>query len=428
MVFASRNGLEGVFLKHLHELLSEKHAKIFPARLLKRWRLVEVRVMRFFALGLAMVFAASSLTYAWDWRSLVSRGRAPNISLLQKRRQELERRKRMAKRKVQEMRRKERTLSEQLRETRERIVRAKIRLAALNREYARVSRQLSQTRSRVMQLRAKLSRHRSILAERLRQLYKHPPSDYVAFVMDARDIEDAAIRTYAFHRIISHDERVIETTRQAKEELEAQEANLKRQQLRLASLRKAIAEQTRELHAAESEQAKLLKRVQTERETYERWLQEWEEESREIAALLRRLQSAQRSRPIPAWTGPFIRPVNGPVVSGFGYRVHPIFKRVKFHYGIDISAPSGAPIRAAADGVVVFAGWRRAYGNTVIVDHGNGLATLYAHCSRILVSEGEVVKQGQVIALVGSTGLSTGPHLHFEVRRYGEPINPLAVR
>lgn len=386
--------------------------------------------MRVFALGLTAIFMVTSLTYAWDWKSLVSRGGTPNISLLKKRKQELERQKRMAKKKVQEMRRKERTLSEQLRETRERIARAKIRLAALNREYAQVSRQLTQTRSRVMQLRAKLSRHRSILAERLRQLYKHPPSNYVAFVLDARDIEDASIRTYAFQRIISHDEKVIETTRQAKEELEVQEAQLQRQQSRLASLRKAIAEQTRELHAAEAEQARLLKRIQTERETYERWLQEWEEESREIAALLRRLQRAQqnRPRPIPAWTGPFIRPVDGPIVSGFGYRVHPIFRRVKFHYGIDISAPSGTPIHAAADGVVVFAGWRRAYGNTVIVDHGNGLATLYAHCSRVLVSEGEVVKQGQVIALVGSTGLSTGPHLHFEVRRYGEPINPLAVR
>jgi len=386
--------------------------------------------MQTFVLGLASIFLVASLAHSWDWKSLVSRGKTPSPSLLRKRQQELEQRKRFARKKVQEMRRKERTLSEQLRETRTRIIRAKIRLAALNREYAQVSRQLSQTRARLTQLRAKLSRHRSILAERLRQLYKHPPSDYVAFVLDSRDIEGAAIRTYAFQRILYHDEKIIETTRQAKEELENQEAQLRRQQARLDSLRRAIEEQTRELRAAEAEQARLLRKVQTERETYERWLQEWEEESRAIATLLRRLQSAQRGRPrpIPAWTGPFIRPVDGPIVSGFGYRVHPIFRRVKFHYGIDIAAPSGTPIRAAAGGVVVFAGWRRAYGNTVIIDHGNGMATLYAHCSRILVGEGEVVKQGQVIALVGNTGLSTGPHLHFEVRRYGEPINPLAVR
>lgn len=215
-----------------------------------------------------------------------------------------------------------------------------------------------------------------------------------------------------------------------KEELEAQEARLLRQQARLAALRQAIAAETQELQAAEAEQRQLLRQVQLKRETYERWLQEWEEESRAIAALLRRLQQAQRGRPrpIPAWTGPFLRPVDGPIVSGFGYRVHPVFRRVKFHYGVDIAAPYGTPIRAAANGVVVFAGWRRAYGNTVILDHGNGLATLYAHCSQILVSEGEVVRQGQIIARVGSTGLSTGPHLHFEVRQYGEPVNPLAVR
>ncbi|MDW8027692.1 MAG: peptidoglycan DD-metalloendopeptidase family protein [Armatimonadota bacterium] len=386
--------------------------------------------MRVLAFGLLAIILVTSLAHGWDWRSLLSRGKEPSVHLLQKRRQELERRKRMARKKVREMRRKEKTLSEQLKVTRERIARARVRLAALNRQYYQVSNQLNQTRQRVMQLRAKLSRHRSILAERLRQLYKHPPSDYVAFVLDARDIEEASVRTYAFQRIIHHDSKVIGETLETKTELEEKEAQLKSQKAKLVALKAAIAEQTKELQDAEAEQKSLLRRVQNERETYERWLQEWEEESREIANLLRRLQRTQqnRPRPIPVWTGPFIRPVDGKIVSGFGYRFHPIFRRVKFHYGIDISAPYGTPIRAVADGVVIFSGWRRAYGNTVIIDHGDGLATLYAHCSRLLVNEGEVVKQGQVIALVGSTGLSTGPHLHFEVRRYGEPINPLAVR
>ncbi len=377
------------------------------------------------ALGLTALVHADG-----NWRQLLSRGKTPSVSSLRQRQKELERRKRAARLKIREMRWKEHSLSEQLRATRTRIARAKRHLAALNKEHTVVSRQLSQTRAQVLQLRAKLSRHRSLLAERLRQLYKHPPSDYVAFVLDAADLEDAAVRTYALQRIVHQDAKIIVTTQKAKTALEEQEAKLRRQQQRLAALRRAIAAQTQELRGAEEEQTDLLHRVQNQREVYERWLQEWEEESRAIASLLRRLQTARRNqpRPIPAWHGPFIRPVNGRVVSGFGYRMHPIFRRVRFHYGLDIAASHGTTIKAAADGVVVFAGWRRAYGNTVIVDHGDGLATLYAHCSQVLVSEGSVVKQGQAIAKVGSTGLSTGPHLHFEVRLYGEPINPLSVR
>jgi murein DD-endopeptidase MepM/ murein hydrolase activator NlpD len=360
-------------------------------------------------------------------RSLLSRGKPPNPQALRQRQKELERRKQMARQKIREMRKKERSLSEQLRDTRQRIATAQARLAVLNREYQKVAAELRQTRERVLAVRARLSRHRSLLAERLRQLYKHPPADYVLFALSAPDVTEAATRTYVFRRIVHYDATMIQATQQTKAELEREMELLRRQQAKLASLRASIAEQARELRQAEAEQTDLLRRIQTERKTYEQWLKEWEEESKAIAALLRRLQMAQRRspRPIPAWRGPFLQPVSGSIVSGFGYRRHPILGGVRFHYGVDIAAPFGTTIRAAADGVVVFAGWRRAYGNTVIIDHGNGLATLYAHCSELLVSEGAVVRQGQPIARVGSTGLATGPHLHFEVRRYGEPVNPL---
>ncbi|MDT7897618.1 MAG: peptidoglycan DD-metalloendopeptidase family protein [Armatimonadota bacterium] len=379
-------------------------------------------------LSLLLLFGTMAQGEGQGWlRSLLSRGKPPNPQALRQRQKELERRKQMARQKIREMRKKERSLSEQLRDTRQRIATAQARLAVLNREYQKVAAELRQTRERVLAVRARLSRHRSLLAERLRQLYKHPPADYVLFALSAPDVTEAAMRTYVFRRIVHHDSTMIQATQQTKAELEREMELLRRQQAKLASLRASIAEQARELRQAEAEQTDLLRRIQTERKTYEQWLKEWEEESKAIAALLRRLQMAQRRspRPIPAWRGPFLRPVSGSIVSGFGYRRHPILGGVRFHYGVDIAAPFGTTIRAAADGVVVFAGWRRAYGNTVIIDHGNGLATLYAHCSELLVSEGAVVRQGQPIARVGSTGLTTGPHLHFEVRRYGEPVNPL---
>ncbi len=112
------------------------------------------------------------------------------------------------------------------------------------------------------------------------------------------------------------------------------------------------------------------------------------------------------------------------VSSPYGMRIHPIYKVKKMHTGIDIDAPSGAKIIAANSGKVIMAGWNGGYGNCVIIDHGGGLATLYAHQSKILVKEGDTVEKGETIGKVGSTGLSTGPHLHFEVRKNGATQNP----
>jgi murein DD-endopeptidase MepM/ murein hydrolase activator NlpD len=122
---------------------------------------------------------------------------------------------------------------------------------------------------------------------------------------------------------------------------------------------------------------------------------------------------------------PSIHPVPGRrICSGYGYRVDPIDKKVRMHWGMDIGAPRGTQILVTADGVVSFAGWVKGYGWTVVVDHGFGFKTAYAHCQRILVKRRELVKRGQVIAQVGSTGRSISPHLHYEVRVSGMKINP----
>ncbi|MGB9866565.1 MAG: M23 family metallopeptidase [Bacillota bacterium] len=117
-------------------------------------------------------------------------------------------------------------------------------------------------------------------------------------------------------------------------------------------------------------------------------------------------------------------PVEGEVTSGYGWRVHPVTGALEFHPGVDIGAPPGAAVRVLRGGVVRFAGQYGGYGLCVIIDHGGGLETLYGHCSAVLVAEGVRVAEGQVIALVGSTGVSTGPHLHFEVRKNGVCIDP----
>ena len=122
---------------------------------------------------------------------------------------------------------------------------------------------------------------------------------------------------------------------------------------------------------------------------------------------------------------PAIWPTFGRVTSGYNWRTHPLTKRREFHYAIDIANLKGTPVRATADGRVVLAGWQGTYGRSVMIDHGHGFSTRYAHNSTILVKPGENVKRGQIVALLGDTGLVTAPHLHYEVWYQGKPVNPL---
>jgi murein DD-endopeptidase MepM/ murein hydrolase activator NlpD len=131
-----------------------------------------------------------------------------------------------------------------------------------------------------------------------------------------------------------------------------------------------------------------------------------------------------RRRQSGAASGHAVRPDD----AYFGYRYHPILHFTRFHAGLDIGASWGSPIVAAADGEVVAAGWAGGYGREVRIAHGGGIVSLYGHMSEIAAQPGSYVRAGQVIGYVGSSGLSTGPHVHFEVRQNGQPVNPLAVR
>ena len=139
------------------------------------------------------------------------------------------------------------------------------------------------------------------------------------------------------------------------------------------------------------------------------------------------IDAGNAEQPASASTG-MAWPVAGRITSYFGYRYHPILHFTRFHAGLDFGASWGSPIVAAADGQVVGAGWAGGYGRQVRIAHGGGILTTYSHMSQIAAEPGSFVHQGQLIGYVGSSGLSTGPHLHYEVRRDGQPVNPLGVR
>jgi murein DD-endopeptidase MepM/ murein hydrolase activator NlpD len=182
--------------------------------------------------------------------------------------------------------------------------------------------------------------------------------------------------------------------------------------------RDALVVRQNALAAARANQQSLLASVRLQRHADEEDLAKMQAASAAIAAQIRAHQSSGGSSASGVSASGFIWPVNGPITSGFGPRWG------SFHEGIDIGAPCGTPIHAAASGTIIYSGWMDGYGNFVIIDHGNGLATAYGHQSAIYVSGGSV-SQGQTIGAVGSTGHSTGCHLHFEVRVNGNPVDPL---
>lgn len=198
---------------------------------------------------------------------------------------------------------------------------------------------------------------------------------------------------------------------------------MKAEQARLEAARTQAVAARAAARAEEDREQELLAEVQERKEDFLRELALLQAESSAIGQMLRELQAGQRLAPRKKDT--FRLPVNAPMSSRFGYRVHPIFGDTRLHAGIDFAAGAGTPIRAGGPGRIVWAGPRGGYGNLVAIDHGNGLATLYAHQSRIDVTIGQKVDTGDVVGLVGSTGFSTGPHLHFETRELGTPADPL---
>jgi len=167
----------------------------------------------------------------------------------------------------------------------------------------------------------------------------------------------------------------------------------------------------------------LLSQVNDQRQAYINAIKELQAESDAITAMLRGLQAGQY---VVQGRGGYLKwPVSGPITSPFGWRIHPVYGYRSFHTGIDIGVPVGTTVKAARYGKVIYTGYNGAYGLIVMIDHGGSLATIYAHLSRVYVSVGQRVSTLQPIAASGNTGWSTGPHLHFEVRSQGEPVNPI---
>lgn len=293
------------------------------------------------------------------------------------------------------------------------------RLDESRREQRRTAEELVETSK-------KLDETREQVRLRLKRMYMQGDSNLLTAFARSESVGDIASRQVLFEKIATKDRQMFNDYTRLKREVAAHKVRVDTLVQRIANLKDSERQQQASLQDARQEKRGYLRELQGRVGELQELVDQFQADEESITSQIQSYDSSGSRSPMPAFTGRFSKPVNARITSGFGMRYHPILHITRLHAGIDFGASYGTPIHAAADGVVISAQQMRGYGNVVIIDHGGYISTVYAHCSRIMAYVGEHVKRGQVIAAVGATGLATGPHLHFEVRVHGHPVNPLS--
>ncbi len=261
--------------------------------------------------------------------------------------------------------------------------------------------------------------------ERAKLLLEKGTVSYLEILIHADSFSDFLTRLSLVNEIAEYDNKKLEELQEYAAEVEAIKKELEAENDRLMALKKEADGQMSVLKAKQAESQRLIDSIKSDIATFEKALRAQEAAEAAAREEIRRLTQGSTG----SYTGgQFAWPSTSTyITSPYGTRIHPVTGKLKTHTGLDIGAGMGTNIFAAADGTVLVSGWNSGgYGNYVVIDHGGGLTTLYAHCSSLLVSAGQRVSRGQVIAKVGSTGVSTGPHLHFEVLKNGAHTDPYA--
>lgn len=340
------------------------------------------------------------------------------------------------------------TISQQLHQIENELAQATANLKNYQNQRSQVEQQILQNQKALEAAQKRLQGREGVFTKRVRDIYINGRLSYLDVVIGAKDFSDFANRLEMLKRIIDSDIALINAIKTERAEINQRKAALEDEKKQIVELEQKAKEAQATIVKKKEERQAVLDKAKTDKAAAEQELAALQQSSANIKAMLQ-ARAAQRAAAAAAaaaaqqqassgggggggsdagyvqGTGQLAWPVSGPITSPFGYRFHPIYGREIFHSGIDIGVDEGTPVHAADSGVVVEADWIDGYGNAVIIDHGNGMSTLYGHNSELAVSAGQTVSKGQVIAYAGSTGNSTGPHVHFEVRVNGDPVNPL---
>ena len=331
------------------------------------------------------------------------------------------------------------SVSEQLRQIEGQLRQATTELNTITEQRVAVENDITLNERQLAEAQKRLEGREAVFYKRVRDIYINGRLSYLDVVIGSKDFSDFANRLEVLKRIIDSDINLISEIKKERTQIEAHKKKLEEDRAKLVELEKAALAKQAEIEQKKAERNVVLQKAQNDRAVAMQAIEELNASSAQISAMLKERQAARAAAAAAAaqsagqgssytWvqgTGQLGWPVSGEITSPYGYRVHPIWGTTIYHSGIDIGVDEGTPVHAADSGVIVWSGWMGGYGYAVVIDHGNGLSTLYGHNSELAVDEGQSVSKGQVVAYAGSTGNSTGPHVHFEVRENGDPVDPM---
>lgn len=321
---------------------------------------------------------------------------------------------------IKEIKNKNRVLSDVIKEIDRRINKQQNDIDGMKKSLKDAQAKQAQYEQQQQKAAENLTGYQLLLGRRAKQVYMEGDLTYIDLLFQASSMSDFIDRVFFVQAILEQDNTLIEKTQAAQQQIKVAAVAVAQQIEDIKGIKTKLDGQLAELEQIRSDKKVLIQANDNDIELYEKRATELEQENKRLAAIAR-----SASGYTGKWGGSFMKPVPGPITSPFGYRVHPLFHSRKLHTGVDIGAPEGTPIHPGAKGKVTYADWMSGYGNCVMVDHGGGISTLYGHMSAIKCAVGDIVSTDSVIGKVGSTGYSTGNHLHFEKRVNGTPVDPL---